>query len=77
LSRRLLCFRRLKKGNDEEIASKAMLAEVKNAKYGQVLIDIHGFSNLPEAVFDNPGVIRTSVWPTRKGGSSSTFSRPC
>jgi len=52
-SRGFFCCRRLKKGKYEEIGSKAMLSEVKNAKYRQVLIYIHGFSNLPEAVFDN------------------------
>jgi esterase/lipase superfamily enzyme len=30
-----------------------MLSEIKNAKYRQVLIYIHGFSNLPETVFGN------------------------
>jgi esterase/lipase superfamily enzyme len=52
-SRGFFCCRRLKKGKYEEIGSKAMLSEVKNAKYRQVLIYIHGFSNMPETVFAN------------------------
>ena len=52
-SRGFFCCRRLKKGKYEEIGSKAMLSEVKNAKYRQVLIYIHGFSNMPETVFGN------------------------
>lgn len=52
-ARGFFCCRRLKKGQYEEIGSKAMLSEVKKAKYRQVLIYIHGFSNLPEAVLNN------------------------
>ena len=52
-SRGFFCCRRHKKGKYEEIGSKAMLSEVKNTKYRQVLIYIHGFSNLPETVFEN------------------------
>lgn len=52
-SRGFFCCQRLKKGNYEEIGSKAMLSEIKKAKYRQVLIYIHGFSNLPETVFAN------------------------
>ena len=51
--RGFFCCRRLKKGKYEEIGSKAMLSEIKSAKYRQVLIYIHGFSNLPESVFEN------------------------
>ncbi|MDQ8023141.1 MAG: alpha/beta hydrolase [Moraxellaceae bacterium] len=43
--------RRKKKGSYEEIGSKAFLTAVKEAKYRQVLVYIHGFANLPEDVF--------------------------
>jgi esterase/lipase superfamily enzyme len=37
----------------EEIGSAAFLRHVKEADYRQALLYIHGFSNLPEDVFDN------------------------
>jgi esterase/lipase superfamily enzyme len=52
-SRAFFCCNRKKKGAYEEIGSKELLAQVKNSKYRQVLIYIHGFSNLPEDVFKN------------------------
>jgi esterase/lipase superfamily enzyme len=52
-SRAFFCCNRKKKGAYEEIGSKALLAEIKNAKYRQVLMYVHGFSNLPEDVFKN------------------------
>lgn len=50
-SRAFYCCRRKKKGVYEEIGSKAMLSEIKDSKHRQVLLYIHGFSNLPEDVF--------------------------
>ncbi|MDH4329815.1 MAG: hypothetical protein OEV77_14935, partial [Nitrospira sp.] len=47
------CCRRIKKDVHEEIGSKQLLSAIKNSKYRQVLMYIHGFSNLPEQVFDN------------------------
>lgn len=52
-SRAFYCCRRKKKGSYEEIGSKALLSEVKASNYRQVLLYIHGFSNLPEDVFGN------------------------
>ncbi len=43
--------RRQKKGSYREIGSEAFLGEMKASKYRQLLIYIHGFSNLPESVF--------------------------
>ena len=42
---------RQKKGSYREIGSDTFLTELKTAKYRQLLIYIHGFSNLPEDVF--------------------------
>lgn len=52
-SRGFFCCRRLKAGHYEEIGSKALLSQLKASKYRQILIYIHGFSNLPEDVFKN------------------------
>jgi len=52
-SRAFFCCRRKQKGSQEEIGSKNFLTAIKNSKYRQVLIYIHGFSNLPEDVFEN------------------------
>lgn len=52
-SRGFFCCRRIKKGVHEEVGGKNLLKEIKASKYRQVLIYIHGFSNLPEDVFDN------------------------
>lgn len=41
-----------KAGDCTELGSIPFLEQLKAAKYRQVLIYIHGFSNLPEAVFD-------------------------
>jgi esterase/lipase superfamily enzyme len=40
-----------KKNTYQEIGSDAFLSSLKQSKYRQLLIYIHGFSNLPEAVF--------------------------
>lgn len=47
------CCRRIKKDSYEEIGSQSMLSELKASKYRQVLVYIHGFSNMPETVFEN------------------------
>lgn len=52
-SRGFFCCSRNKKGAIEEIGSKNFLTAIKESKYRQVLIYIHGFSNLPEDVFTN------------------------
>lgn len=54
-SRAFFCCRRTKKNVYEEIGSQTLLAEIKKAKYRQVMIYIHGFSNLPEDVFADAG----------------------
>ena len=51
--RELYCCRRDEKGMCEEIGSKNLLAAIKASKYRQVLLYIHGFSNLPQDVFEN------------------------
>lgn len=51
--RELYRCRRDGEGMCEEIGSKNLLAEVKGSKYRQVLLYIHGFSNLLEDVFKN------------------------
>lgn len=50
-SRGFFCCERRKVNNYEEIGSKALLSRIKDSKYKQILIYIHGFSNLPEDVF--------------------------
>jgi esterase/lipase superfamily enzyme len=50
-SRSFFCCRRIKKDHHEEIGSKQLLSAIKHSKYRQVLLYIHGFSNLPEDVF--------------------------
>ncbi|MCL2885746.1 MAG: alpha/beta hydrolase, partial [Betaproteobacteria bacterium] len=50
-SRSFFCCQRHKKGQYEEIGSAALLQALKNSKYRQVLVYIHGFSKLPEDVF--------------------------
>ncbi|HKO87788.1 MAG TPA: alpha/beta hydrolase [Burkholderiales bacterium] len=52
-SRAFFCCKRKKRGVYEEVGSKGLLSAVKKAKYRQVLVYIHGFSNLPEEVFEN------------------------
>lgn len=52
-SHSFFCCQRNKKKYHEEIGSKNFLSAIKNSKYRQVLIYIHGFSNLPEDVFQN------------------------
>ena len=50
-SRSFFCCRRLKKEKHEEIGSMNLLKELKESKVRQILVYIHGFSNLPEDVF--------------------------
>jgi esterase/lipase superfamily enzyme len=52
-NRAFFCCRRKKSNSYEEIGSQAMLSELKASKYRQILVYIHGFSNMPEKVFDN------------------------
>ncbi|MBD5804362.1 hypothetical protein AZOA_38050 [Azoarcus sp. Aa7] len=52
-SRAFYCCRRKKKDSYEEIGSKALLSAIKESKHRQVLLYIHGFSNMPETVFKN------------------------
>ena len=50
-SRAFFCCRRKKKGAYEEIGSKGMLSALKECRHRQILLYVHGFSNLPEDVF--------------------------
>ena len=50
-SKSFFCCQRIKKGKYEEIGSKGMLSALKIAKWRQILLYIHGFSNLPEDTF--------------------------
>ena len=50
-SNSLFFCKRKKKGTYQEIGSEAFLNSLKRSSYKQLLIYIHGFSNLPEAVF--------------------------
>lgn len=52
-SRSFFCCLRHKKGKYEEIGSMNLLKTLKTAKVRQVLVYIHGFSNLPEDIFAN------------------------
>lgn len=51
--RGFFCCRRNRKGVYAEIGSKNLLSTIKESKYRQIMIYIHGFSNLPEDVFKN------------------------
>ena len=50
-SKSFFCCQRIKKGKYEEIGSVGMLKALKQAKWRQILLYIHGFSNLPEDAF--------------------------
>ena len=52
-SRGFFCCNRNKNGAIEEIGSKNFLTAIKESQYRQVIIYIHGFSNLPEDVFND------------------------
>lgn len=47
------CCERTGKNRHVELGGKALLSALKAAKFRQVLLYIHGFSNLPEDVFAN------------------------
>lgn len=51
--RAFFCCKRLKVGKYQEVGSKAMLSQLKDSQYRQIILYIHGFSNLPETVFEN------------------------
>lgn len=51
-SRSFYCCKRQKKGVYEEVGSQGLLSELKASKYRQLMLYIHGFSNLPEDVFE-------------------------
>lgn len=51
--RSFFCCNRKKKGEYEEIGSKGLLSKIKESKYRQILLYIHGFSNMPEDIFAN------------------------
>lgn len=57
--RELFCCVRHKKGNYEEIGSKNLMQAIKESNYRQVLIFIHGFSNLPEDAFRDAEELQT------------------
>jgi esterase/lipase superfamily enzyme len=50
---------RHKKGDYREIGSEAFLNELKSCRYRQLLIYIHGFSNMPEDVFGDAREFQT------------------
>lgn len=52
-SRGFFCCERFKDKSISEIGSKNLLSAIKESKYRQILLYIHGFSNLPDDVFDN------------------------
>lgn len=52
-SRAFFCCRKTGKDSYEEIGSQNLLSEIKKSAYRQVLLYIHGFSNLPADVFEN------------------------
>ena len=53
--RAFFCCKRKKKNSYEEIGSQGLLSELKASNYRQLLLYIHGFSNLPEDVFAAAG----------------------
>lgn len=50
---------RLKKNSYREVGSEAFLNTLKRSSYKQLLIYIHGFSNLPETVFSGASEFQT------------------
>jgi len=50
---------RKKKGNYQEVGSEAFLNRLKQTRYRQLLIYIHGFSNMPEEVFSGASEFQT------------------
>ena len=50
-SKSFFCCRRVKEGKYEEIGSEGLLPELKKAQWRQILLYIHGFSNMPEDAF--------------------------
>lgn len=66
-SRGFFCCRRLRKDVHEEIGSKGLLKAIKESKYRQVLLYIHGFSNLPEDVFKNVEEFQTLCNKKKQG----------
>ncbi|KAA3618261.1 MAG: alpha/beta hydrolase [Calditrichaeota bacterium] len=52
-SRAFFCCRRSSKKSIEEIGSMTLLSAIKNSNYKHVLMYIHGFSTLPEDVFNH------------------------
>ena len=50
-SKSFFCCQRAKKGKYEEIGSVGMLKALKKAQWRQILLYIHGFSNMPEDTF--------------------------
>jgi esterase/lipase superfamily enzyme len=58
-SRGFFCCRIIRKHQYEEIGSKGLLSAIKESRYKQVLIYIHGFSNLPEDVFQDAKELQT------------------
>lgn len=58
-SRGFFCCRRIEEGAFEEIGSRNLLSAIKDSEYRQVLLYIHGFSNLPEDVFRKTEELQT------------------
>ena len=58
--------RRLEQDKYEEIGGFNLMSELKASPYRQLLVYIHGFSNLPEAVFAGASefqALQAEHWP--------------
>ncbi len=66
-SRAFFCCKRKKKNVYEEIGSQQLLSDIKASKYRQVMIYLHGFSNLPEDVFKNVEEFQALCNKNKKG----------
>ena len=61
------CCQKTGKKNNVEVGGMALLAALKEAPYRQVLLYIHGFSNLPEDVFANAQEFQNLCDAKKKG----------
>ena len=66
-SRAFFCCDRQKKDAYEEIGSKNLLSALKEAKFRQILLYIHGFSNMPDDVFNSAEELQTLCNQKKKG----------
>lgn len=66
-SRAFFCCVRHKKNTYEEIGSKSLLSALKDSKYRQILLYIHGFNNKPDDVFSSADELQTLCDHKKKG----------